>query len=277
MSNQIKISTVRGVGLAFVLACLFFLFSGNPSSFLLVLLGAGIGFVIGLILERDSKLEAKIHAYIARIGAAPPQRSRLMNYLAHQSLIIRFVNLMAIGTVLFVFARCIGYYVLPEGIFLAGADAHMIRNNLSGQSASVLEEWIRIFKANIVPVLFILLGSLLIRVNGFSFGYLAVLFNLIGYGLFVGSNSFAIPYPARMAPSFEILSRSGPYEMIALGMVAAATYFWPFFEIKKIFLSSPERVVGGARFSWKDVLGIGLGLVILMAANWMEALMVMTS
>jgi hypothetical protein len=116
----------------------------------------------------------------------------------------------------------------------------------------------------------------LIRVNGLSFGYIVALFNLVGYGLFVGTNSFAIPYPARLAPSFGILTRSGPCEMLALVLLATSSYYWPFFEIKKIFRTNPERLEHDPRFSWKDAVGVVIGISILMAANWMEAGMIMS-
>ena len=152
----------------------------------------------------------------------------------------------------------------------------MTRSQLTTTSASVFEEWTRIFTANLIPALLILLGSLLIRVNGISFGYIVALFNLVGYGLFVGTNSFAIPYPERLAPSFGIRSRSGPYEMLALVLLATSSCYWPFFEIKKIFRTNPERIERGPRFSWKDAAGVVIGISILMAANWIEASMIMS-
>lgn len=273
MNNQLKIATIRGAGLAFPLACLWYVYSGHLSVFNLILLGGGIGFLVGLILKQYSGISV-----VAAVQTHPVSDRRwiLMEYLAHPNPIVRFGSLMIVATLLFLLAWCIGYYFLPEGAFHAGAEAHMVRSQLTAQSSSVFEEWIRIFRANLLVALVILLGSLLIRVNGLSFGYFAVFFNVIGYGLFVGTNSFAIPYPVRMAPAFEILSRSGPYEMAALAMLAAATYFWPQFQIKRIFITSPERVDTPVRFSWKDAIGVALGLAILGAANWIEAAMAMS-
>ena len=199
-----------------------------------------------------------------------------MEYLVHPNPIVRFGSLMVVGTLLFVFTWCIGYYLLPEGVFHSGADAHMARSQLTTQSASIFEEWTKIFKANLLVVLIILLGSLLIKVNGLSFGYFAFFFNVTGYGFFVGTNSFAIPYAERMTPSFDILSRSGPYEMTALAILAAATCFWPLFQIKRIFITGPERIDAAIRFCRKDTIGVALGLVVLGASNWIEATMAMS-
>jgi hypothetical protein len=116
----------------------------------------------------------------------------------------------------------------------------------------------------------------LIKVNGYSFGTIVALFNLVGYGLFIGTHSFAIPYPERLAPTVQILSRSGPYEMAALVLLAASSYGWSFFAIKKIFRTNPERVEQGPRLSWQDAVGVVLGISILMTANWVEASMIMS-
>jgi hypothetical protein len=273
MNNQLKIATIRGAGIAFSLACLWYVYSGSLSVFSLILVGGGIGFLIGLILKQRSGISVVTGVQTHSVSDG---RWILMEYLAHPNPIVRFGSLMGVGTLLFVFTWCIGYYLLPEGVFHGGAEAHMVRSQLTAHSTSMFEEWIKIFRANLLSALIILLGSLLIRVNGLSFGYFAVFFNVIGYGLFVGTNSFAIPYAARMAPSFEILSRSGPYEMAALAILAAATCFWPLFQIKRILITSPERVDTPIGFSWKDAIGVALGLAILAAANWIEATMAMS-
>jgi hypothetical protein len=278
MNHPIKIAIIRGAGLSFPIASVCYLLSGNLFAFAMVLFGAGMGCLVGIIMQSDPKLNAKIRTGFSRFSAHPPGRSLFLSkYLAHPNLIIRFAGLLGIGFFIFLLAWCIGYIYLPEGVFRASANVQMSRSGLNAESANIVDEWIKILGANLLPVLFILLGSLLIRVNGISFGHFVALYNLTGYGLFVGTNSFAMPYPERMAPSLEILSRSGPYEMIALLLLASATYFWPRYEVKRIFLTSPERVSTGLNFSWKDALGIGLGIGILMVANWIEAVMIMNS
>lgn len=276
MNDQLRIATIRGAGLAFPLACLWYVYSGSLSVFGLILLGSGIGFLIGLLLKQRSGMRPVSVVAVVQTDPVAGGKWILMKYLAHPNPIVRFSSLMIISTLFFLAAWCIGYYFLPEGAFHGGAEAHMVRSQLTVQSISVFAEWIKIFKANLLAALIILSGSLLIRVNGFSFGYFAVFFNVIGYGLFVGTNSFAIPYPERMAPSFAILSRSGPYEMAALAILAASTYFSPLFQIKRIFLTNPERVDTPIRFLWKDAIGVVLGLVLLGVSNWIEAVMVIS-
>lgn len=276
MSNTLKIATIRGAGIAFPVACLLYVYSGNLAVFTLVLMGAGLGLLVGSILSKYPGLKTKSQLSAKQTDSQPARQTTLARYLTHPNPIVRFLSLLAFSTLLFLLAWYVGYYLLPEGIFRGGSESHMTRSQLTTTSASVFEEWTRIFTANLIPALLILVGSLLIRVNGFSFGYIVALFNLVGYGLFVGTNSFAIPYPERLAPSLEILTRSGPYEMLALVLLATSSYDWPFFEIKKIFRTNPERVEHGPRLSWKDAAGVVIGISILMAANWIEASMIMS-
>ena len=276
MTNSIKIATVRGAGVAFPVACLWYVFSGNFAVFSLVLIGAGVGLIVGSVLNRIPGWKMKSGLDPRQVDSQPEQQTATSRYLTDQNPLIRFLSLLAAGTLLFLLAWYIGYYLLPEGVFRGGADAHMALSQLATRSASVFEEWLRIFMANLIPVLILLLGSLVIRINGLTFGYIVALFNLAGYGLFIGTNSFAIPYSERMAPSLEIFSRSGPYEMLALVLLATSVYFWPFYDIKHIFRTNSERVSHGRRFSWMDAVGIGIGIGLLMAANWLEAVMVMS-
>jgi hypothetical protein len=275
MKNPIIISTIQGTGLSFPIACLGFLFFGNPAIFVLLPIGGGIGFLMGLIMQKKPELAEKIRSVFTRPSSHNDRPNLLTKYLGHENLIIRFTSLLTVGIILFLIAWLLGYYCLPEGVFRAGAEAQMSRSALSSSSTSLLEEWFKIFRANMLPVVFILMGSMLIKVNGISFGYFVALYNITVYGIFVGTNSFAIPHPVRMGPSLDILGRSGPYEMTALILLAAATFFWPRFEVKRIFQTNPERVHPGPHFSWMDVVGIALGVGILMTSNWIEAKMIM--
>jgi hypothetical protein len=108
-------------------------------------------------------------------------------------------------------------------------------------------------------------------------GYVVPLFNMAGYGLFIGTNSFAIPYPERLAPTLEILGRAGPYEMAALALVAAATATWSLFEVRSIFQTSFQRVEGAPGVRRSHVVALGLGVALLAAAAWVEASMIVAA
>ncbi len=275
MHNMIKISVARGTGLSFLIACVGFVLLGRYFTFVLVPIGALVGFGTGYFLERNPSVTTRIQTMINSKSPRQARANWLVNALLHPRLLIRLISLTIFGSGLLMLAWSLGYHVLPEGLFRGGAGTHMVRSALNTSSTSVLEEWIKIFKANSLPALLILGSSLLIRVNRFSFGYLIAFFNITGYGLFLGTNSFAIPMPARMAPSLAVFERSGPYEMFALIMLAAASYGWSHFEIKRLFRTNPERITPSPGISMTEIIVSLLGIGILAAANWREALMVM--
>lgn len=275
MNNTIKISVARGAGLSFLIACMGFVLLGQYFMFALVPVGALVGFGIGYFLERNPAVTNRIQSKIISKRVGPARVNWLANALLHPKLLIRLASLTIFGLSLLLIAWSIGYYLLPEGLFRGGAETHLIRSALNTSSSSVLEEWSKIFKANSIPALLILGSSLLIRVNRFSFGYLIALYNIAGYGLFLGTNSFAIPMSIRMAPSLAVFERSGPYEMFALVMLAAASYGWSHFEIKRLFRTNPERIIPSPKISIAEIAISLLGIGILAVANWREALMVM--
>lgn len=274
MNDTIKISVARATGLSFLIACVGFVLLGQLVMFALVPVGALMGFGAGYFLERNPSalhwIQAKMNS--KRVGHAGT--IWLVDALLHPKLLIRLISLTIFGLCLLVIAWSFGYYLLPEGILHGGAETHMVSGALNTSSSSVLEEWFKISRANLLPVLLILGSSLLIRVNRVSFGYLIALYNIIGYGLFLGTNSFAIPMPMRMAPSLAVLERSGPYEMFALIMLAVASYGWSHFEIKRLFRTNPERVVPSPKVKMAEIVVSLLGIGILAAANWREAMMV---
>lgn len=277
MQNTIKISMIRGAGLSFPIACVLFLFLGQPYAFALVPASALVGLGVGAFLASNPAVEHKLQAAMRPERAKTARSNWFIKYLFHANLVIRLISLVIFGAGLLFVTWCIGYYLLPEGIFRGGAETQMGRAALNTSSASILEEWTRIIKANILPAFIILVGSLLMRVNRVSLGYLTALYNIAGYGLFIGTNSFAIPMPFRMAPTLAILERSGPYEMLALVVLAAASYGWSHFEIKHLFRTNPERVIPGSKVRWIEIAAFMLGIGILAAANWREASMVMSA
>lgn len=277
MQNTTKISAIRGAGLSFPIACVLFFFLGQPYAFALVPAGALVGLGAGAFLARNPNVERKLQAAMHTDRTKTARPNWFTKFLFHANLLIRLISLVIFGAGLLFVGWCIGYYLLPEGIFRGGAETQMVREALNTPSGSVLEEWTRLFKANILPAFIILVGSLLMRVNRVSLGYLTALYNIAGYGLFIGTNSFAIPMPFRMAPSLAIFERSGPYEMLALIVLAAASFGWSFFEIKHLFRTNPERVIPGPKISGYEIAAFFLGIVIMAAANWREASMVMSA
>jgi hypothetical protein len=277
-SNLIVVRITQGAGLSFPIACLLYVLSGQLVSFALIPVGAAIGFAVGLVHTRQPATDGKMDKSRSKnrwITSVRRSLAPLSSALLHENGVIRFVSLLLFGSALLLLTWIIGYYLLPERLFRSGAEVHMERAALDTASRSVFEEWMKINRENFVPVLIIILGSMLIRVYGIPFGYIVALYNLALYGLYIGTNSFAIPHPERMALSFGILQRSGPYEMIVLMLLAAATCSWSFFEIKSS--SNPGRAIPPPRFKVQDIVTVILGISLLLAANYVEAYMIVSS
>jgi hypothetical protein len=277
MNQTIRISTIRGAGLSFPIAALFFVITGRFEVFGLVIAGAIVGWMVGEAFSRDPAILQKRSASLLQTRAWIVKFSWVPRILFHQNLLVRFASLSGLGVFLHLLGWIAGYYLLPEGFLRSSANAMMTQRGLDSTSTSAFEEWLKIARANILPALFIVAGSLLIRINRLTFGYIVALYNVTLYGIFIGTNSFAIPYTERLAPSFSILQRSGPYEMAGLILLAAATCSWSFFEIKHFFRSNPEPVSPRSPIKLEDVIGVAVGICLLLAANWIEASMIITS
>ena len=269
MTRARRISTIRGAGLGFLLSSIVFVFSWSPLALLFVPLGAATGYLLSLAPPRVRREPTGTES----TPLATAWES-IGGHLGHPSVLVRFLSLLLFGTVLFVLAWTAGYYLLPAGAFHAGAEAQLESRGLGGVAGSVVDEAVGIFLNNLVPVVLIVLSNLVLRVNGIPLGYVVPLFNVVGYGLFIGTNSFLIPYPERLAPTLAILERSGPYEMTALVMIAAATATWPRYAVRRIFRTEPERLPGAPRVTWPQVLFLLLGVALLAGAAWREASMI---
>ncbi|GEM_PF-911031 len=271
--------TIQGAGLASPIAALCFVFTWNWMCFLLIPVGAVIGLAVGMSSTRNSFVSANSNDTVTSAAQTRwtwEKFEPLTKTFLHRNVMVRFASLLLVGFLLFMIAWSVGYTILPEGSLRAGANAHMARSSLDSASQTVLAEWLKILQANSIPILLIIFSSLLLRINGVPLGYAVALYNLILYGLFVGTNSFAIPYAERLPPSFAILERSGPYEMTALLLLAAATGAWSFFQVKQLFRTVPERVIPAPKFHLSDFAVLLLGIGLMMAANWREAVMIMS-
>jgi len=275
--NPVTTRTIQGAGLAFPLASLIFVFSGQLAWFALIPVGAILGWCFGYWQPRLQPAITSSQAAFSRRNTSFARVISGLKVFIHPNLFVRVFSLVGLGVVLFVLAWFVGYFLLPEGAFRSGSDALMTTYKLEKTTTSIFQEWIGLLRVNLFVASLIVISSLLMKVNGIPFGYVVAFYNLLGYGLFVGTNSFAIPYPERMAPSFDILARSGLYEMLALVLLAAATCCWPFFEVKHLFRTNPEKVSPQPRIAPVEIAVALAGVVILMAANWREATMIVTA
>lgn len=146
----------------------------------------------------------------------------IKKYLMNNKIIIRFTSMLILGAVIFTIFWFISYYTLPKGL-LRGKT---ISSEIVGvtEKTNFYSEWFKITGYNLMVALVIILLNLILWLETLPLGYILPYANIILYSIFLGTNSFSIPMPERMAPSFEIFLRAGPYEMMGFLLIAAATY-----------------------------------------------------
>ncbi len=271
MQSPRIVYTVRGAGLSVLVAAIVFVLTWQPLAFALIGLGALAGLAAGTLAERRGMVAAQP----AAVGPEQERRSPLARVLQHERLIVRTAGLMAVAALLFMAAWYAGYYLLPEGI-LRGRTAMAPAG--SGVAPSVLREWLGMALWNVtVPLALIVAGNVLLRINGYPLGYLPPLFNVVMYGLIIGTNSYTIPMPTRMAPSLAVLGRAGPYEFAGYLLVAAATSTLSCWEIRRFMRSNPERVAERPALSRGQWLAVGAGIAVILLAAWREAAMIVAA
>jgi hypothetical protein len=264
-----RMGAIRGLGLGFLVSSVLFVLSSRLEAFAGVLLGGAIGLALGAWRERRApRSPAPTAKPWSMVDTAPAGGQR---WLVHRRLAVRFAGLLALGVLMFAAAWTLGYWVLPEGL-LRGRSAAAA---LAGDTAAPTfwAEWGRVFAVNLLLGSLILLANGLVRVNGYPLGYLIPLVWFAMYGLTLGTNSFAIPLPERMAPSLAVLGRSGLYELAAYALAATATSGLSGYTVRRLFVTQAEPVTEGrthlsAPVVWVPVVVAGL---VLATANAWEA------
>ena len=194
--------------------------------------------------------------------------------LCHKVWHIRFLSLLGLGAALFALAWTLGYYLLPEG-FLRGRSGAAV---LAGEEAapSFTLEFLRIAAINLMMVM-VVYANRILMIRGYPLGYLLPLIWSVNYALTLGTNSFTIPLPEPMAPSFAVLGRSGPYEIAAYILAATATYGISANRFKRLIPPDSEPIEPKPAFaenvSW---VGLALAITLLIAANAYEAHMIVS-
>ncbi len=195
--------------------------------------------------------------------------------LRHERWYVRSLSLLGLTTVLFVLAWTVSYYLLPEGILRGRSGAAVLAGEEA--AASFTLEFLRIAAINLAMMGMLIYANRLLRVSGYPLGYLMPLMWSISYAATLGTNSFSIPLPEPMPPSLAVLSRSGPYEIAAYVLAAAATYGVSANRFKRLIPPDSEPIEPKPRFARNvDWLGLALGIVVLVTANAYEAYMIVS-
>ena len=197
--------------------------------------------------------------------------------LLHPNIAVRFLTLWVGVVATFVVSWIVGFTWLPEGILRGVFPGSRLAGGATVENTFV-REWVRIVAVNLATAgLMTGLASLMETETGFPLGYLVPLWNAALYGAFLGTNSFAIPIPqGRMAPSFDVLGRSGVYEITAYVLLAASLRRLARYRILGRWWSLRQQVVGikPLGLGRQEWVGVGLAVALLLAASAREALQV---
>ena len=144
---------------------------------------------------------------------------RVLRALTHVSPVRRALTASAVALVLWLGAWTLSYLLIgegalrevlssrvPEGVFAAGPSL-----------AITIFQWNLVFGVGAIVV-----GSL-VAIGPISLGYLAPWWWALGYGVALGTNSFVLTVPGKLAPRLDILwQHIGAREILAYILVSAA-------------------------------------------------------
>jgi len=202
----------------------------------------------------------------------------LKRYLIHKRLLVRFLSLLAAVSVVFVGVWSASYWLLPEGLLTGRTGGAVLAgDDLAG--GRVWLEWLRILGLNLLVMgLFMVPANLIVTKRGYPFGYVAVVVIAAGFATAIGTNSFTIPMPVRLPPSFSAFGAAGVYEIMAYVLVVTATTSIGRWRVKRWFAirGTTERV---RRSHDRTTLmernvGVLLAFVVLASAGAWEAIQI---
>lgn len=194
--------------------------------------------------------------------------------LLHDNLLVRFIALYLLGLTLFLIAWTLSYYFLPVGFIREGSIAAKFSGNEA--NGSFTHEFIKILAFNLFSTSIIVIANWSTSIRDYPLGYLIPVIWFIYYALLLGTNSFNIPMPHRLAPSLTVFGRSGLYEMASYILIAVSTYKLPRYRANRLFFATYEKVNGSQKLSTTQWTAITLAVIILILSNLWEAEMILT-
>ncbi len=198
----------------------------------------------------------------------------MKKYICNKNILVRFAWLYIFGLLLFIIAWFLSFYLLPEGVLRDTSFAAKLAG--SDVSSSIGKELVRIFAVNLFMGVLIVAFNFSFRINGIPLGYVIPPAWFLLYGLILGSNSFTLALTERVGPSFLVLQRSGLYELAAFTLITVATYNISRFEIKKLFVTNPEKINTSVKLQPQQFIGLIAALLILFFSNLRETLMLLS-
>ncbi len=200
--------------------------------------------------------------------------------LTHRSVWVRFAALWGLAAAVCLVAWSLGYALLPEGVLRGRIPTQALAGG-ADSLRTPLAEWARIFGLNLLLATVSIAGvGLILDERGRPLSYVVVMGWAGLYGLLLGTDSFSLPLAGgATAPSLAVLTRSGPYELSAYALLAAALRGTARFRIIGRWWGlrqsmEPVRPKGLTRQEW---LAVAAALLLLAWSNAREAYRVVTS
>jgi len=144
--------------------------------------------------------------------------STVKKMLTHRNVVVRAISLWILCFMFLIVAWLVAYYFLPyevlKGVF---PSAYL------PLGSSFLSAFFAIFLFNLVVGCGFTVAANLISAKSIPLGYLYPSVQVILFGIFLGTNSFAISQGSRLFPSLTLVTGAGFYELTAYILVAVAT------------------------------------------------------
>ena len=200
-------------------------------------------------------------------GSEHDEDRRSLFRLPHsRSLLVRFSTAIGIGLAAMFMAWTVAYLFLPEGMLRGKTAAGVVSEHASGLSTFALA----LFWNGAVAFVLVPLLSLL-AVRHLSLGSVLVIGHYALFGLFLGTNSFAIPKDSPAPPSLSIFSGTGPWEIGAYMLVASAlARQYRFNQIRWLGARIERTRTARPRLGLGEWLAIALAAGTIFATAWIE-------
>lgn len=194
----------------------------------------------------------------------------ILHALTHASPVTRAITASLIALGLWIGAWTLSYLFLSEGV-LRGVMTARVPDEvlLAGPSlGATIFQWNLLFGMGVIA-----LGSLF-AIGKLSLGYIAPWWWAIGYGVALGTNSFVLTEPGKLAPNLSVMwQHIGAREILAYLLVAAALANIHFWRPRRWYDMTLSRVRGlrELRLRGLELTFVAGGLVLLAWTAGIEA------
>lgn len=174
---------------------------------------------------------------------------------------------LTVGVACMYLAWTLGFFLLPEGL-LRGRTGAGIFSNLLPAGASV---FLLALTWNAAVAFVVMPAVSLLAIGRLSLGYVLAAGHFALYGLFLGTNSFGNPRPDPLLPSLEVFTSTGPWEIGAYMLVAAALARRHRFRQKSWLGGGTTRISRkGERLAASSWVALAAAAVVIVVTAWVE-------